>query len=68
MAAFCDYDRDGWLDVFIVTNILDAMDHPKGQRNYLFHNNRNGTFTNVTERAGIAGEGQGTLRHLVGFR
>jgi len=59
MAAFCDYDRDGWLDVFIVTNILDAMDHPKGQRNYLFHNNRNGTFTNVTERAGIAGEGQG---------
>jgi hypothetical protein len=24
MAAFCDYDRDGWLDVFIQTNILDA--------------------------------------------
>ena len=59
MAAFCDYDRDGWLDVFILTNMLDAAEHPRGQRNYLFHNNRDGTFTNVTDRAGISGEGQG---------
>ncbi len=59
MASFCDYDRDGWLDVFIQTNLLDANLHPGGQRNYLFHNNRNGTFTNVTEQAGISGEGQG---------
>ena len=59
MTAFCDYDRDGWLDVFILTNMLDAVDHPAGQRNYLFHNNRDGTFTNVTKRAGISGEGQG---------
>ncbi len=56
MAAFCDYDRDGWLDLYIATSILDNLTHPNGQRGYLFHNNRNGTFTNVTEGAGIAGE------------
>jgi hypothetical protein len=54
MAYFEDYDRDGWLDVFIQTNVLDAAAHPEGQRSYLFHNNRNGTFTNVTDRAGVA--------------
>jgi hypothetical protein len=58
MAAFCDYDRDGWLDVYITTNMLDSATHPGGQRGYLLHNNRNGTFTNVTESAGIAGESQ----------
>ncbi len=58
MAAFCDYDRDGWLDVYIATNMLSISGHPKGQRGYLFHNNRNGTFTNVTESAGITGESQ----------
>jgi hypothetical protein len=59
MASFCDYDRDGWLDVFIQTNLLNIGEHPHGQKNYLFHNNRDGTFTNVTERAGINGEAQG---------
>ncbi|HEY4247568.1 MAG TPA: FG-GAP-like repeat-containing protein [Lacunisphaera sp.] len=59
MAAFCDYDRDGWLDVYIQTNLLDGVAHPNGQRDYLFHNNRDGTFTNVTDRAGIGGETQG---------
>ena len=54
MAYFNDYDRDGWLDVFLQTNVLDAAAHPEGQRSYLFHNNRNGTFTNVTDRAGVA--------------
>ncbi len=58
MAAFCDYDRDGWLDLYIATNILDIVKHPNGQRGYLFHNNRNGTFTNVTDAAGITGESQ----------
>jgi hypothetical protein len=59
MASFCDYDRDGWLDVFIQTNLLSHNEHPNGQKNYLFHNNRDGTFTNVTDRAGITGEAQG---------
>ena len=58
MAAFCDYDRDGFLDVFVQTNLLDAS-HPNGQRDYLFHNNGDGTFTDVTDRAGISGEAQG---------
>ena len=56
VGAFCDYDRDGWLDVYITTNMLDASRHPNGQRGYLFHNNGNGTFTNVTDHAGIYGE------------
>ena len=58
MAAFCDYDRDGYLDLYIATNVLDVPTHPNGQRGYLFHNNRNGTFTNVTDTAGIGGESQ----------
>ena len=58
MAAFCDYDRDGFLDVFIQTNLLGDA-HPTGQRDYLFHNNGDGTFTDVTDRAGITGEAQG---------
>ena len=72
MAAFCDYDRDGWLDVYITTNLLDSSRHPGGQRGRLFHNNGGGskgsagggsngaavTFTEVTDRAGITGEGQ----------
>jgi hypothetical protein len=58
MAAFCDYDRDGWLDVYISCNLLNQSQHPYGRRGYLFHNNGNGTFTNVTERAGIRGESQ----------
>ena len=60
VGAFCDYDRDGWLDVYVTTNMLDAVHHPNGQRGYLFHNNGDGTFTNVTEKAGINGD---TLSH-----
>ncbi|HEY3757103.1 MAG TPA: FG-GAP-like repeat-containing protein [Opitutaceae bacterium] len=58
MASFCDYDRDGFLDVYIATNILDITAHPNGQRGYLLHNNGNGTFTNVTAAAGITDETQ----------
>jgi hypothetical protein len=56
MGNFCDYDRDGWLDVYIQTNLLDGAKAPNGQRDYLFHNRGDGTFENVTDRAGIAGE------------
>jgi hypothetical protein len=59
MAAFCDYDRDGWLDVYVQTNVLDTERRPNGQRDHLFHNNRDGTFTDVTKTAGIEGETQG---------
>ena len=59
MAAFCDYDCDGCLDVFIQTNLLNAESHPLGQRNYLFHNHGDGTFVDVTAKSGISGEAQG---------
>ena len=58
MAAFCDYDRDGFLDLYVATNVLNAKTNPDGQRGYMFHNNRNGTFTNVTDLAGIGGPSQ----------
>src|SRR5438067_2099800 len=50
--AFIDFDNDGWLDVFLLsgTRLKDA---PPGASNHLFKNNRDGTFTDVTERAGL---------------
>jgi hypothetical protein len=59
MAAFHDYDRDGWLDVYLQTNMLDFAANPKGQRDFLFHNNGDGTFSDVTNAAGISGETAG---------
>jgi hypothetical protein len=58
-ATFADYDGDGYLDCFILTNVLDFSKSPTGRRNYLFHNNRNGTFTDVSKKAGIWGTTQG---------
>ncbi len=58
MAAFSDYDRDGYLDLYIATNILNTTTHPGGQRGILLHNDRHGTFTNVTDSAGILGPAQ----------
>jgi hypothetical protein len=54
--AFLDYDGDGWLDILLV-NGMDWPDH-KRQRSTLklYRNNRNGTFSDVTERAGLAVE------------
>ena len=59
MAAFADFDRDGWLDVFVQTNLLDAVVHPEGQHDLLFRNNRDGTFTDITTASGIRGATQG---------
>lgn len=58
-ATFADYDGDGYLDCFILTNVLDFSKSPTGRRNYLFHNNQNGTFTDVSKKAGIWGNTQG---------
>ncbi|HUG10182.1 MAG TPA: VCBS repeat-containing protein [Opitutaceae bacterium] len=59
VGAFCDYDRDGWLDVYVQTNLLDVAKQPEGQRDRLFRNNGDGKFTEVSDRAGIRGDTQG---------
>jgi enediyne biosynthesis protein E4 len=53
MAAFSDYDRDGLLDVYIATNMLADESANGGRRGYMFHNQGDGTFLNVTDKAGI---------------
>jgi enediyne biosynthesis protein E4 len=54
--AFLDYDNDGWMDVFLVNSGPSAFWKPsKPVRNALYRNNRDGTFTDVTEKAGVAG-------------
>jgi hypothetical protein len=50
--AFLDYDNDGWLDVFIL-NGTRLEGAPADATNRLYKNNRDGTFTDVTEKAGL---------------
>lgn len=50
--AFFDYDEDGWLDIFVLCGTRMEGD-PAGATNRLYHNNRDGTFTDVTEKAGL---------------
>jgi hypothetical protein len=52
--AFIDYDNDGWQDIFIV-NGMDWPGHPgRATTPVLYHNNHDGTFTDVTRKAGLA--------------
>jgi hypothetical protein len=58
--AFLDYDNDGWMDIYLVNSgPCDFWTPPKSLRNALYRNNRDGTFTDVTEKAGVAGGGYG---------
>ncbi|MBV9266505.1 MAG: CRTAC1 family protein [Acidobacteriaceae bacterium] len=50
--AFIDYDNDGWIDIFLLSGTRMDSD-PPGATNRLYHNNRDGTFTDVTEKAGL---------------
>jgi hypothetical protein len=50
--AFIDYDNDGWMDIFLLTGTRIG-DAPPGTTNRLYHNNRDGTFTDVTLKAGL---------------
>jgi hypothetical protein len=54
--AFLDYDGDGWMDLYIVNSGPCDFFQPKAPlRNALYRNNRDGTFTDVTEKAGVGG-------------
>ncbi len=54
--AFIDYDNDGWVDIFLLSGTrLDG--DPPGGTNRLYKNNRDGTFTDVTEKAGLTAVG-----------
>jgi hypothetical protein len=56
--AFFDYDNDGWMDVFLVNSGTSDFYKPQTPlRNALYRNNRDGTFTDVTDQAGVAGGG-----------
>ncbi len=58
--AFLDYDNDGWMDIYLVNSgPCDFYTPPHPLRNALYRNNRDGTFTDVTEKAGVAGGGYG---------
>ena len=54
--AFVDYDNDGWMDLFLLSGTrLEGA--PAGATNRLYKNNRDGTFTDVTEEAGLGAVG-----------
>ena len=59
MGAFCDYDRDGWLDVYVQTNMYDVANNPEGRPDRLFRNQGDGRFVEVTVQAGITGNTSG---------
>jgi len=58
--AFLDYDNDGWMDIYLVNSgPCDFWTPPTPLRNALYRNNRDGTFTDVTQKAGVPGGGYG---------
>jgi enediyne biosynthesis protein E4 len=58
--CFIDYDNDGWQDIFFV-NSMDWPEHNGSGKSFpaLYHNNHDGTFTDVTRQAGLAMETYG---------
>src|SRR6185437_8662680 len=54
--AFIDYDNDGWMDIFLLSGTRLEGDPPEAT-NRLYRNNRDGTFTDVTEKAGLKAVG-----------
>src|SRR5262244_1981089 len=58
--AFFDYDNDGWMDIYLVNSgASDFFTPVTPLKNALYRNNHNGTFTDVTDKAGVAGGGFG---------
>jgi enediyne biosynthesis protein E4 len=56
--ALLDYDNDGWLDIYLLngSTVAALQGREPPPRAMLFHNNHDGTFTDVTEKAGVANE------------
>jgi enediyne biosynthesis protein E4 len=58
--AFLDYDNDGWMDIYLVNSgRCDFFNPNPPLRNALYRNNHDGTFTDVTEKAGVPGNAYG---------
>src|SRR6185436_99770 len=57
--AFLDYDNDGVLDLFFMNGTTLGATGSGGEHSHLYRGNRNGTFTDVTARAGVARSGWG---------
>ncbi len=58
--AIFDYDNDGWPDIFVVNGTtLEASRTGKGPASHLYHNNHDGTFTDVAAKAGLTHTGWG---------
>src|SRR5215831_4254535 len=56
--AFFDYDNDGWLDILVLNGWrLAGFEKGKEPTNHLYKNNRDGTFTDVTRKAGLLRSG-----------
>ena len=56
--ALFDFDKDGWIDIYLVNSpTVATAANPGGARSALWRNNRNGTFIDVTERAGVGAPG-----------
>jgi hypothetical protein len=60
--CWIDYDNDGWMDLYLVNGAtIENLQGTEPQRttNHLYRNNRDGTFTDVTHKAGVPGHGWG---------
>lgn len=55
-ATFFDYDNDGWMDIYLVNSgVSDFYTPAKPLKNGLYRNNHDGTFTDVSDKAGVTG-------------